>query len=627
MFSWPLYALVTGVLVAGAAAALDSVLRSRGRPTRSVWCVGLVVTLGLPLLAWLGVDSPAQIPVLPPLLVGDGDTASGPVLVLESLGATAFPWEAALVASWLGASALLAGRMALGAHRLHYAARGWRPSLIHGESVWLARLVGPAVVGWVRSRIVIPEWTLALEDRMQRLMLRHEREHVRARDPGLLFGARLVVLTMPWNPALWWQLHRLRLAVEADCDARVLAAEADVQRYGRLLLEVSRRRSDSPGFAAALTEPKSFLERRLELMLSTRSKPTARRTAGLLAVAGLLTSLAVCAEQPIVEPTPEQAELPGPAPDAGRADVAAAPTFTPFTVAPELANRTEVMDALQEAYPRLLRDAGIGGRAMVWFLIDETGRVEDVRIKEPTGHEALDAAALNVARTMEFSPALKDDERVTVWVALPIVFEVAQPGPERDEGRIGALLDADRPVVIIDGERLTGNAAKAALRDVSRERIARIEIVKGPAAVATYGADPEGGVILITTKPAGEPGSPDLLGRPATEATAAGGPTFTPFTKRPELANRSEVQDALQRHYPPLLKDAGIGGTTMVWFLIDETGEVVVTRVKESSGVAELDAAALAVARTMRFAPAENHGVPTRVWVALPIVFEVRRRP
>ena len=36
-------------------------------------------------------------------------------------------------------------------------------------------------------------------------------------------------------------------------------------------------------------------------------------------------------------------------------------------------------------------------------------------------------------------------------------------------------------------------------------------------------------------------------------------PRFTPFTVRPELRNRAEIARALERNYPPLLRDAGIG--------------------------------------------------------------------
>ena len=66
----------------------------------------------------------------------------------------------------------------------------------------------------------------------------------------------------------------------------------------------------------------------------------------------------------------------------------------------------------------------------------------------------------------------------------------------------------------------------------------------------------------------------------ATDISAA--PTFTPFTVKPDVKNRSEVSRALEREYPPLLRDAGIGGTVNVWFFIDENGQVVRTQVPVS---------------------------------------------
>jgi len=73
---------------------------------------------------------------------------------------------------------------------------------------------------------------------------------------------------MPWNLPLWWQLRRLRRAIEVDCDARVLNAGHDVNRYGETLLEVGQRHSAFLGSVAAMSESKSFLEQRIRIMLS-----------------------------------------------------------------------------------------------------------------------------------------------------------------------------------------------------------------------------------------------------------------------------------------------------------------------------------------------------------------------
>lgn len=102
------------------------------------------------------------------------------------------------------------------------------------------------------------------------------------------------------------------------------------------------------------------------------------------------------------------------------------------------------------------------------------------------------------------------------------------------------------------------------------------------------------------------------------------GPFITPMTRRPALLNHTEMARALERHYPAVLRQAGIGGTVTVWFFIDEGGRVRSTRIQESSGFEDLDQAALRVADAMRFSPAYNMDRPVPVWVAIPITFEAR---
>jgi TonB family protein len=60
----------------------------------------------------------------------------------------------------------------------------------------------------------------------------------------------------------------------------------------------------------------------------------------------------------------------------------------------------------------------------MWFFIDENGRVQNTRINQSSGYDAFDQAAQNVASIMEFSPAYNRDQRVPVWVALPITFAI-----------------------------------------------------------------------------------------------------------------------------------------------------------------------------------------------------------
>jgi TonB family protein len=113
-----------------------------------------------------------------------------------------------------------------------------------------------------------------------------------------------------------------------------------------------------------------------------------------------------------------------------------------------------------------------------------------------------------------------------------------------------------------------------------------------------------------------------LAQRPPVGPCRNDGPCFTPYTTKPQLLNREIVQRALVQNYPPELRDRRIGGTTLVWVLVDEGGRVAKAQVKETSGHKQLDEAALRVARSMLYTPALNDGAPVKVWIQLPIVFK-----
>ncbi|MDE2654762.1 MAG: TonB family protein [Gemmatimonadota bacterium] len=117
----------------------------------------------------------------------------------------------------------------------------------------------------------------------------------------------------------------------------------------------------------------------------------------------------------------------------------------------------------------------------------------------------------------------------------------------------------------------------------------------------------------------------DDLPPPPEEAETADisqAPQFVVHTVKPKMLNQDEVNRVLQREYPALLKDAGIGGTTTVWLFIDEAGVVQNQIVKDGSGHAGLDAAALKIVTVARFSPAQNRDKTVALWISLDIKFE-----
>jgi TonB family protein len=651
--AWLAYSLLVSGLLAVAAWVAERAVRAQGWPGRWPWALAMAGSLGLPLAAWLR-PAPEVGPVPSSGLVMPGAYVMEalPVLATESASGR-LSVEAIVLVGWAAVSATLLLYLAIAAWRVRSEGRRWRRDEVDGVEVLVSRSTGPAALGLVRGRVVLPEWALSLDERLRRLLVLHEAEHVRAGDPQLAVAGLVVCALVPWNLPLWWQLSRLRLAIEMDCDARVLRRSGDHASYGSLLVEVGQRRAR---LAVGLAESRSMLERRIRMITKTTTGRRTLRALGLGAASGLV--LAVACETP--PPTgladassrpqePDQAltaarslpceplfyvdgevtdraALAAVDPDvieaveirtrggaslrasevrfegldaeaAGQPDAACGvvfiltknaspdaaertrriretlsaleaqeppsrdpgdePTFTPMTVRPRLTNAEDVRQALERHYPPLLRDAGIGGTAVVWFFIDTEGAIERLQIYHSSGHDALDQAALRVASAMEFTPAYLRDERVPVWIALPIRF----------------------------GDEVPAEAVEAA-RERRRQDVARE---------------------LFDT---------------ATRTAQDQGPAFTPMTVRPQLTNAPEVQQALRDHYPPLLRDAGIRGTAMVWLFIDRAGAVQEVRLNRSSGHEALDQGALRVAARMQFEPARNGDETVPVWVALPITFE-----
>jgi len=409
---WLCYALGISVLLLFAAHATEAVLRLLRLPARFAWAGALLGSLALPI-------------VLPLLPAAETEPALWPVSfvipldVVAGNGAAAF-WSSTqlVVAGWVLVSAAV---FALGLRsfmRLHRARSRWRSEQIDGTDVLLSTGVGPAVIGVVRPRAVLPEWVLHLSAEERRLVLLHEAEHIRARDPLLLLFGALTVVAAPWNLALWYQWMRLRRAVEVDCDHRVLRQGVTVRPYASLLLDVGERVSGVLLPVAAFAEQKSLLETRIQAMTARAPRYRVART---FAWAGAAVALIIVAcDAPIPgEPLRKENES---ALTAARSTAPNEPYFTPYTAAPQLVNPEEMRGAMQRHYPPLLRDAGIGGVVLLWAHIGADGAIRDLRVKTGSGHLALDDAAIRVMQNARFTPARNQGTPVNVWVEIPVQF-------------------------------------------------------------------------------------------------------------------------------------------------------------------------------------------------------------
>ena len=276
--AWMAYGVAISCLLGIAALAVERACRLRRWPTRWIWTLLLIAPFLLPFAA-RGVDeSPRRAE--PTALATDASiaaperTISAPPAQVKrpkSRFETSRATASLLGLLWICVSTALAIGLGVNWLRMCRKSASWARCTLDGTNVLVSDDIGPAVIGFWQPQIVLPKWLLSADRRVVRLAVAHETQHVRARDPLLLLAGTVAVVLLPWNLPLWWQWRRLRLAIEVDCDARVLSsggiAEVD---YAEALLSVAERSSGVPLAAAAMCESESTLEKRIQLLLLDR---------------------------------------------------------------------------------------------------------------------------------------------------------------------------------------------------------------------------------------------------------------------------------------------------------------------------------------------------------------------
>jgi beta-lactamase regulating signal transducer with metallopeptidase domain len=283
MLAWMVYVLVVTAILAAAAFAAERSAQIRKASTRWLWVASICASLVLPV-----VISSVSIQV-PSLTSAVGQTAPQKLIPLRQMTSSAIQpsaWLGAgtqrraaapdvdtiLARAWAGASGLLFLAILFSGAQLYRRKRDWERQVMAGAAVFVSEDVGPAIVGLLRPHIVVPRWIIHATAETQGLVLAHEQSHLDAKDAQLLAVAILLIVAMPWNLPLWWQLRRLRFAIEVDCDTRVLKIGHDASRYGETLIMVGERQSNRIAVVAAMSESKSFLEQRIRTMLRKQKK-------------------------------------------------------------------------------------------------------------------------------------------------------------------------------------------------------------------------------------------------------------------------------------------------------------------------------------------------------------------
>jgi TonB family protein len=451
--SWMAYAaLVSGSLTV-AGVALERMASGRGWPRRWIWIAVLIGSIAWPVGSAIRDAMPQRKPVvLMPFVISVNPTQA---IVARTGLDRAELIDRGLMLLWGAASVLFLLRLGTGVFGLRRTRDAWRRGEIDGTPVRLSANVGPAVIGLRSMEVVLPEWIVSLDAPLRALVLRHEEEHRRARDPYALFAAALAVAAMPWNVALWFQARRLRLAIEMDCDARVLRAHPTPERYGLLMLTIAQRRSLAPAlFAPMLSEPTTQLERRI-LAMRTPSRLTRATLYGGSAIALAVVAFACSlqTDNPMAPTTANKQKAGDSASSEFQVSKKAAPI--PGNPAPR--------------YPDLLRQARIEGEVLAQFIVNADGSVDMSTFKVlKTSHDLFTATVRNNLPQMRFSPAQVNGRNVRQLMQMPFTFGLVG----------GSAPDTSRGAVAVTGvPSPAGNPEQAKIRRV--EGVAPTQLTGG----------------------------------------------------------------------------------------------------------------------------------------------------
>jgi beta-lactamase regulating signal transducer with metallopeptidase domain len=311
-------------------------------PRRKVWMATMLLSIVFPIATMLGAREPAMPDgsFAAPALAPGAPTSlqeTGQQLTMTThppaIWRLAMPSDSQLITMWVVGSSLF-GMYLCGANLLlRRRAVNWQRTRVRGQEVLVSEITGPALLGLLLPQIVVPRWLLRQPATVQDLILEHERQHMRTRDPMLAVAGLLVIAAVPWNLLLWWQWHRMRQAMEIDCDARVLRTGVDAETYAEVLLAVTKRAIRMPPGTLAMSEPVASLERRIDCLVPTVARYAVLQTIAAIGLAAASAGAALALDAPALSILMPRAEVVVKAPVMHGA--AALPMTAPRTYATE----------------------------------------------------------------------------------------------------------------------------------------------------------------------------------------------------------------------------------------------------------------------------------------------------
>ncbi len=268
----------------------------------------------------------------------------------------------------------------------------------------------PHTFGWRRAVIVLPEETR--DELASRLILSHELTHIRRGDFAAQYAEHLIKATFIFHPMvhrLIRDLHRYR---ELSCDADVIGMRPDLLKsYASLLLDfVGTPTQPKPSVVLSMATSSKHIHERIQTMKTTY--PASTRFSAIMPIAlfllisGILTLGRITSNQPPPPPPIEEAPE----------------VFIVVERMPEpVGGMKAIFDRVR--YPEIARRAGIEGRVLVEFIVDEQGNVTEPKVLRGIGG-GCDEAAIEAISGVKFTPGMQRGRPVKVQFQVPIVFRL-----------------------------------------------------------------------------------------------------------------------------------------------------------------------------------------------------------
>ena len=148
-------------------------------------------------------------------------------------------------------------------------------------------------------------------------------------------------------------------------------------------------------------------------------------------------------------------------------------------------------------YPVEAQKAGVQGRVICQYVVDENGTITDVSVVRGVD-PSLDQEAVRVIKAMpNWTPGEQRGKKVSVKYTLPINFKLDGPNDKAVAEMRPAFDPKNPPLIVLDGEVLPANFNMSILKP---ESIENIDVLKDASATAIYGDKGKNGVLIITSK-------------------------------------------------------------------------------------------------------------------------------